>query len=241
MGCAFCETGRMGLVRHLTSAEMASQLFVARFVLKADIKNIVFMGMGEPFDNYSNTLQAMRIFMDPHGFGLGPHHITVSTSGKVDAIAQFTQEKDPMPHLAVSLSAPTNELRNKLMPINKTHGLSALHKAMREYNEKKKKSILIAYVMLKGVNDSLEQASQLADFLQDLKVKINLIPYNAQSHDRYQSSEKEKIAQFAHLLRHRGFQVLIRQTKGDAIMAACGQLGNLALRKKIRQEGLMKP
>ncbi len=235
MGCAFCETGRMGLLRNLTTAEIVNQLFIARFILGFQVRNLVFMGMGEPFDNYENVMQAIRIFTDSYGFGLGLHHLTLSTSGRVEEIYRFMQEKGPIPHLAVSLNAPTDELRNRLMPINRTYSLKDLYQAMQAFNCKRGKSILVAYVLMKGLNDTLEHADQLAHYLQGLQVKINLIPYNPQSHDRYQTPEQEVLEAFTTRLREKGYYTLLRQTKGQNIMAACGQLGNLELRRRKLQ------
>lgn len=233
MGCAFCETGRMGLLRNLTTAEIANQLFIARFILGFQVRNLVFMGMGEPFDNYDNVMKAIRIFTDPYGFGLGIHHLTLSTSGRVEEIYRFMDEVGPIPHLAVSLNAPTDELRNRLMPINRRHSLNDLYEAMLAFNRKRGKSILVAYVLLKGQNDTLEHADQLARYLQGLNVKINLIPYNPQSHDRFQPPEQPILEAFTARLRAKGYHTLLRQTKGQKIMAACGQLGNLELRRKL--------
>lgn len=232
MGCAFCETGRMGLLKSLTVHEIVSQLFVARFTLNSPVRNLVFMGMGEPFDNYENLMQAIRIFSDPHGFGLGPQHMTVSTSGRLNEIYRYIDETGPLPHLAVSLTAPTDELRNRLMPINRRHSLKELHQAMQTYNIKRGKSILVAYVLLRGLNDTIEHANQLADYLKGLDVKINVIPYNPQSHDRYSPPDQNTLEAFTTHLRKRGYYTLLRQTKGQKIMAACGQLGNLELRRQ---------
>ena len=231
MGCTFCETGRMGLLRHLTVHEITSQLFAARFVLGFQVRNLVFMGMGEPFDNYDNVLQAVRIFTDPNGFGLGIHHVTISTSGRVAEIYRLSEEEGAIPYLAVSINAPADKLRSRLMPINRNNSLQKLYQAMYDFNTKRGKPILVGYVLIKGQNDSLENADQLADYLSGLQVKINLIPYNPQSCDRYTSPEQHVIEAFTTRLRERGYYTLLRQTKGDKIMAACGQLGNLALRR----------
>ena len=134
MGCAFCETGRMGLLRNLTAQEIASQLFVARFILGFQVRNLVFMGMGEPFDNYENIMQAVRVFTDPNGFGLGIHHLTISTSGRVAEIYRLIEEKGPIPHLAVSINAPRDNLRNRLMPVNRAYPLKELYQAMHDFN-----------------------------------------------------------------------------------------------------------
>lgn len=231
MGCAFCETGRMGLLRNLSVQEIVSQLFAARYVLGLEVRNIVFMGMGEPFDNYENVLQAVKIFSDPHGFGIGIQHITLSTSGKVEEIYRLIGEDGAIPHLAVSINAPTDDLRNRLMPINRTHSLKELYQAMHDFNLKRQKSILIAYVLIKDKNESLEHADLLADYLKGLDVKINLIPYNSQSNDRYIPPDQQEIDAFAARLREKGYYTLLRQTKGRSIMAGCGQLGNLKLRR----------
>lgn len=233
MGCSFCETGRMGLLRNLTVREIVSQLFTAKFTLGAQIRNLVFMGMGEPFDNYDSVLKAIRVFTDPHGFGLGTHNLTVSTSGKIEEIYRFMDEPGPIPHLAVSLNAPTDDLRNHLMPVNRLNPLKELYKAMHAFNIKRNRSILVAYVLMKDQNDSLEHARLLADFLSGLDVKINLIPYNPQSRDRYKAPEKTTLETFKHYLRERGYHTFLRETKGQKIMAACGQLGNLGLRRQL--------
>lgn len=230
MGCAFCETGRMGLLRNLTVEEILSQVFIARHTLGYSIRNIVFMGMGEPFDNYEAVMQAARILMEPNGFGFGRNHITISTSGLASAIRQFTYEKGPKPNLAVSINAPDDLSRNRLMPVNRKHSMQDLHEAMREYNEITGLEILTAYVLLKDVNDSLEHADRLAAYLQGLHVKINLIPYNPQTRDRFARPEEEVIEAFRQRLRAHGYQALLRLTRGKDIMAACGQLGNPKLR-----------
>lgn len=232
MGCAFCETGRMGLLRNLTTEEIVSQVFVARHVLKFEFRNIVFMGMGEPFDNYDAVMQAVRVLNDAHGFGFGRRHIAISTSGCVDGIERLISEGEHGPNLAVSINAPVDGIRNRLMPINRKHDMAQLKLAMQRYCEQTGRQILIAYVLLKGQNDAEQHAEQLADYLQGLDVKVNLIPYNPQSRDRFQASDSETIDRFALRLRNRGYYTLIRQTKGQPIMAACGQLGNLKLRQK---------
>lgn len=232
MGCSFCETGRMGLLRNLTVEEIVNQLYAARFMLDFQVRNVVFMGMGEPFDNYENVMQAVRVFTDPNGFGLGIQHLTISTSGRVNEIYKLIEEEGPIPHLAVSINAPTDKQRNRLMPINRTHPLQELYQAMHAYNTKRDKSILVAYVLMKGQNDTLDDADQLAEYLRGLHVKINIIPYNPQSSDRYLPPSQEVIDTFTSRLREKGYYTLLRQTKGREIMAACGQLGNLELRRR---------
>lgn len=233
MGCAFCETGRMGLLRNLTVEEIMAQVFIARHILGYTIRNIVFMGMGEPFDNYDTVLQASRILMDPKGFGFGRNHITISTSGIVEGIRRFTHEKGLKPNLAVSVNAPEDEMRNRLMPVNRKNDMQQLYNAMKEYNEITGLDILTAYVLLKDVNDSLEHADRLASYFKGLSIKINLIPYNPQSRDRFARSDEDTIEAFRQRLRGHGFSTLLRLTRGTNMMAACGQLGNVALRKKL--------
>lgn len=232
MGCAFCETGKMGLLRNLTVEEMIIQVFIARHQLKFSLRNIVFMGMGEPFDNYDNVIQAARILTDPNGFGFGKRNITISTSGLVEAINRFSLEGEWAPNLAVSVNAPEDSVRNKLMPINRKHDMQALYASMKRYNEITGRQILIAYVLMKNLNDTPDHADRLAEYLRGLKVKINLIPYNPQSRDRYQPPELPVLEAFTKHLRDCGYYTLLRVTKGSKIMAACGQLGNLELRKK---------
>lgn len=236
MGCAFCETGRMGLLRNLTVGEILSQVFIARHELGFDMRNIVFMGMGEPFDNYDNVMQAVRILCDPKGFGFGKRHLTISTSGCVDGIRSLMKEGEHAPNLAVSVNAPGDEERNRLMPINKKHDMAQLYAAMNEYCTVTDKQILIAYVLLKGINDTLDHADRLANYLQGLDVKVNLIPYNPQTRDRYQPPEMEVLEAFTGRLRERGYLTLLRLTKGKDIMAACGQLGNLKLRRQMSNQ-----
>lgn len=231
MGCAFCETGRMGLLRNLTPDEIVSQVFTAQHLLKFSMRNIVFMGMGEPFDNYDNVMEAVKILNDPMGFGFGRNHMTISTSGCIEGIEKLMTEGEYAPNLAVSINAPNDELRNRLMPVNKKHRLADLHSAMKRYCEQTGREILIAYVLMKDQNDSLEHAEQLANYLAGLSVKINIIPYNAQSRDRFQAPEEAVLEAFTRYLREKGYYTLLRLTKGSKIMAACGQLGNLELRK----------
>jgi len=239
MGCTFCETGRMGLVRHLKAEEIVAQVAYARHILKAPVRNIVFRGMGEPLDNYEELILAIKILTDPSGFGFGPSRITVSTSGKVDALYRFIDDMDPAINLAVSVNGPNDLIRQKLMPVNRKWNMEELKKAMLAYCAHPRREILAEYVLIDGVNVSLESADLLADYLTGLKVRINLIPYNPQSNDRYQPPNEEEIEIFAKRLRERGYQTLHRRTKGREIMAACGQLGNLELRKKSRDHGTM--
>jgi len=227
MGCAFCETGRMGLLKNLKPEEIVAQVFSARFQLGVKVRNIVFMGMGEPLDNYDAVMQAVKILIDPKGLGFGPSRITISTSGDVPKIYQLIEETPPALNLAVSINASNDTLRNRLMPVNRRWDMKALKKAMEAYCAHPRRLIFAEYVLLKGVNDSLENADELAHYLSGLSVKVNLIPYNPQSRDRFAPPELEVQEAFTERLRLQGYQVLLRRHKGRAIMAACGQLGNL--------------
>lgn len=232
MGCSFCETGRMGLIRNMTAAEIVAQAFVARHVLKLDIRNLVFMGMGEPLDNFENVMRAIQILTDPAGLHFGPSRITVSTSGRVDGIYRLIEEADPAVNLAVSVNASNDKIRQKIMPVNRKWNLAALKVAMEAYCAHPRREIFVEYVLMKGINDSLECADELADYLRGLKVKVNLIPYNPQSNDRFAPPDQEILDVFLQRMRLHGYLTTLRKTKGRQIMAACGQLGNLKLRKR---------
>jgi 23S rRNA (adenine2503-C2)-methyltransferase len=233
MGCGFCETGRMGLLRNLNPQEITAQVFYARLILKVPVRNIVFMGMGEPLDNYENVLAAVKVLTDPTGFAFGPSNITISTSGVVDKILKLIDDVDPALNLAVSVNASNDAVRTKVMPVNRKWNMAALKEAMQAYCRHPRRKILAEYVMMQGINDQIEHAYELADYLQGLPVKINLIPYNAQSNPRYQPSSPEQIDSFMRVLKEKGYQVWLRNPKGKGIMAACGQLGNKELRLKI--------
>lgn len=224
MGCKFCETGRMGLLRNLTADEIVAQVFVARFLCHFAIRNVVFMGMGEPFDNYDEVKQAIRVLTDQNGLAFGMHRITVSTSGKVAEIYRLADDTQIAPNLAVSLNAPNDDLRTRLMPHNRKDNMAAIRQAIAIYTEKTSRQVLVAYVLMKGINDSLSQADELLSFLEGLDVKVNLIPYNSQGISRFQTTDSEVVDAFAARLRHGGMRVLLRKTKGHSIMAACGQL-----------------
>jgi len=233
MGCAFCETGRMGLLRHLSVGEIIAQVFSARFLLKKQVRNIVFMGMGEPFDNFETVMQAVRVLTEPTGLAFGPSRLTLSTSGHVAAIYRMIEEADPALNLAVSVNAPNDAVRNRIMPVNKKWNMAQLKEAMSAYCAHPRREIFVEYVLLKDVNDSLESADQLAEYLKNLRVKVNLIPYNAQSRDRFSPPAEEQQTAFLDRMRSHGYYTLLRLPKGKAIMAACGQLGNLQLRKNL--------
>lgn len=233
MGCTFCETGRMGLIRHLRAEEIVAQAAFAKRQLNKPVRNIVFMGMGEPLDNFDEVMQAVKVLTDPAGMGLGPSRITISTSGHVEGIYRLIDEADPAVNLAVSVNAPDDAVRQKIMPVNRRWNMQKLKEAMQEYCRHPRREIFIEYVLLDGVNSSLESADLLAAYLEGLRVRINLIPYNPQSCDRFAPPPAPLIETFIARLREKGYRVLLRQPKGQDIMAACGQLGNPTLRKQI--------
>jgi 23S rRNA (adenine2503-C2)-methyltransferase len=229
-GCRFCATGKMGLYRNLEVEEIIAQVYHAIHTIKAPIRNIVFMGMGEPFDNYDNVMQAIRVLTDPYGINIGPSHISVSTSGVVDKIYEFANEANEALNLAVSVNAPSDEVRSKIMPVNKRWNMQDLKEAMQYYLRSERREILVEYVLLAGVNDQIEDAALLCDYLEGLRIKINVIPYNPGVGAKFATPAQEVIDSFIQELRNRKFCTLLRQTKGEKIMAACGQLNTKKLR-----------
>ncbi len=225
MGCSFCETGRMGLLRNLRADEIVAQVWTACHIMGKRPRNLVFMGMGEPFDNYDEVMRAVLLLTSSGGLKLYPRNITLSTSGRVDAIYRFIEEGDPSLHLAVSVNAPTDAIRTKLMAVNRKFDLEALYRAMQAYCAHPRRLIFAEYVLIREINDTPECAAALANYLRGLRVKINLIPYNPGRHLRYLPPTSATVEAFAAILRAEGYRVLVRGTKGQAIMAACGQLG----------------
>jgi 23S rRNA (adenine2503-C2)-methyltransferase len=225
MGCAFCQTGRMGLVRQLTSAEIVAQVYWAKWVAKAPIRNVVFMGMGEPLDNFANLTRALAILSDQRGLDIAPRHITVSTVGLGDGIRRLAALGQPLLNLAVSLNAPNDALRNHLMPVNRANPLAALQAVLAAYPLHHKNALLISYVLISGVNDGAEHADELARFLAPLRAKVNLIPLNPCPDTPFRAPQPEDLERFRDRLVQMGVFVRRRTPKGQAIMAACGQLG----------------
>ena len=255
LDCSFCSTGKQGFERDLTPSEIIGQLWVANQSYMENVPpterenrvtNVVMMGMGEPLLNYNPVVAAMSLMLDDHAFGLSKRRVTLSTSGVVPKMYDLAKDIDVA--LAISLHAPNDELRNELVPINKKYPLKDLIKAAKSYvydeNPRHKKHITIEYVMLAGVNDSDEHAHQLVDLLKDLPSKINLIPFNPFPHAPYGRSSNNRIHAFSNILNQAGFVCTIRQTRGDDIDAACGQLvGQVAdrtRRAKKWQESIQK-
>lgn len=228
MGCAFCQTGKMGLVRQLNTAEIVAQVYWAKQVAKAAVRNVVFMGMGEPLDNFANLARALEVLSDQRGLDIAPRHITISTVGLGDGIARLANLDQPLLNLAVSLNAPNDKLRGSLMPVNHATPLADLQKILAAYPLHHKRALLISYVLIPGVNDTVRCADELAYFVAPLRAKINLIPLNPCPDTPFRAPGSRAVERFRELLVDRGVFVRRRTPKGQAIMAACGQLGTRA-------------
>jgi 23S rRNA (adenine2503-C2)-methyltransferase len=225
LACTFCSTAQQGFNRNLSVAEIIGQLYVAQKRLGESkrITNVVMMGMGEPLLNFDNVVAAMNLMMDDFSFGLSKRRVTISTSGIVPAMNKLNEACDVS--MAVSLHAANDELRNELVPINQKYPLKQLMAACKDYaNQGPRKHITFEYVMLKGINDSVQDAKELIKLLKDVPAKINLIPFNPFPNSHYVCSSKQTISKFKDILHHGGLFTTIRKTRGDDIDAACGQL-----------------
>jgi 23S rRNA (adenine2503-C2)-methyltransferase len=225
MGCLFCETGRRGLVRQLTVEEIVGQVYAARREFQRAVRNVVFMGMGEPFDNFANVIQAVRVLNDQRGLDIALRYITVSTAGRTDGIRRLAALNLPQLKLAVSLNAPNDALRRRLMPSKQAAGLDRLQAALARYPLKKGHSLMVAYVLIPGVNDGAEHARQLAAWLAPLKAKVNLIPYNPGTNGAWRAPTADEAEAFRQVLIASRVNVQARTPRGRELMAACGQLG----------------
>lgn len=225
MACAFCLTGKMGLVRNLTAGEIAGQVRVLAGALDLRDKpfNIVLMGMGEPLHNYEAVMKAMRILCDEHGFALPPRRVTLSTVGLLPALEKLGREP-LMPNLAISLHAPTDAQRGALVPINKKYGVADIIAACKRVPVRKRSRITFEYVMLAGVNDSPDDARRLAKLLAGVKAKVNLIPLNPAAGIPFERPSDAVVDAFARTLSERDVTVSVRKSRGRDIRAACGQL-----------------
>jgi 23S rRNA (adenine2503-C2)-methyltransferase len=225
MGCAFCLTGKMGLVRHLTAGEIAGQVRVLTHALAFgdDPFNIVLMGMGEPLHNYDATMKALRMLNDEHGLSVGPRRVTLSTVGLVPMLDKLAQE-ELMPNLAISLHATTEGQRAAIVPPTKKYSLHDILAACRRFPLKKRSRITFEYVLLEGVNDSPDDAKRLARLLADIKAKVNLIPLNAAAGIPFNRPSDARVDAFAQILADRHINVSVRKSRGRDIRAACGQL-----------------
>jgi 23S rRNA (adenine2503-C2)-methyltransferase len=249
LNCDFCSTGKQGFSRNLTADEIIGQVWVAVRSLSKKITqnkkihdhavtNVVMMGMGEPLLNFENVVSAMDIMLDDFGYGLAKRRVTLSTAGVVPAMKQLREVSQVA--LAVSLHAPNDELRNKLVPLNKKYPLKELMAICKDYfKDEKRRHVTMEYVMLAGVNDSQEHAKQLIQLLSDIPAKVNLIPFNPFPNTNYQRSDAATIDRFRETLMNAGINTMTRKTRGDNIDAACGQLVGQVKDRTRRKERIL--
>ena len=223
MGCKFCESGRRKKVRNLTTGEMVEQILKVENESNLRISHVVFMGIGEPFDNYDNICNFIRIINHPKGLNIGARHITVSTCGLVPKILEFSEFPYQV-NLAISLHAPNDKLRGEIMPIAKAYPLKDLINAIKIYLEKTNRRVTFEYIMFAGINDSKENALELVHLLKGINCYVNLIPYNETEALQYKRSNPLTIAKFYDILKKNNITVTIRREFGGTISAACGQL-----------------
>ncbi len=246
--CKFCHTGTQTLVRNLEAGEILGQVFVARDVFgewpsplgKRHVSHLVFMGMGEPLYNYENVAEALKILMDPQGLAFSRQKITLSTSGVVPKIEACGRELGV--RLAISLHGVRDDVRDVLVPLNKKYPLKDLLEVVRAYPEISKTDyVTFEYVMLKNVNDSEKDAKELARLIRGIPAKINLIPFNPWPGASYECSDLKTMEKFSEILRHHGYPAPLRKTRGQDILAACGQLKSESMRvSKSKMGGCSK-
>ena len=227
LDCRFCATGKQGFSGNLTTAEIVGQVLIANEALVADgehVTNVVLMGMGEPLLNFDAVLPATNLMMDDLAFGISKRRVTISTAGVVPAIERLCELTDVS--LAVSLHAPNDALRDQLVPLNRKYPIAALLAACNRYVEGlgERRTLTMEYTLLKGVNDSLEHARELAALLRDVRCKINLIPFNPFNASGFERPDMHSVRAFQTYLMNAGFATMLRTTRGDDIDAACGQL-----------------
>lgn len=226
MGCAFCESGRLKKKRNLETYEMVSQILLVEKDLDVRISHVVLMGIGEPFDNYESVMDFINIINSGKGIDIGARHITVSTCGIVPKIKEFAMQKLQV-NLAISLHAPNDELRSRLMKINKVYKLTDVIEAIKFYIEKTNRRVTFEYIMLKGVNDSRQCALELATLIKGLNAYVNLIPYNETSHIDFKKTNNDKVMEFYDILKKQKINVTVRREFGSEVSAACGQLRSM--------------
>ena len=223
MGCRFCESGRLKKVRNLTADEMLLQVLTVEKDVKERISHIVIMGIGEPFDNYDNFMDFIRIVNDPYGPAIGARHITVSTSGIVPKIYDFMNE-DIGVNLAISLHAPNNRVRSDIMKVNNAYPIEEIMKAVKEYIKKTNRRVTCEYILLENINDSDECAKELSNLLKGINCYVNLIPYNETNNISLKRTKSSQILRFYDILKKNRINVTIRKEFGRKVSAACGQL-----------------
>lgn len=223
MGCKFCESGRRKKVRNLETYEMVLQILMIEKLLGERVSHVVVMGIGEPFDNYDNLCRFLKIINHSKGMAIGARHITVSTCGVVPKVLEFSEFPLQI-NLAVSLHAPNNEIRDKIMPINKAYPLEKLIPALKTYLERTNRRITFEYILLKDINDSTKCAEELSKLVKGINCYINLIPYNETENIGFKRTNTIQIMRFYDILKKNNVNVTIRREFGGKISAACGQL-----------------
>jgi 23S rRNA (adenine2503-C2)-methyltransferase len=223
--CAFCSSGALGFNRSLKVSEILEQILYIQYVLKNKITNYVFMGIGEPLDNYDNLVKALQIMNDPKGLNAGARRITVSTCGVIPGI-EALKNFDMQINLSISLHATNDKTRSMIMPVNKLYPISKLLKACKHYFDKTNRIITFEYTLIKGVNDSANDADKLADMVKDLDAKVNIIPYSPSVNKKFEPSPEETCNMFFRVFREKNVNFTVRRSKGKDISAACGQLIN---------------
>lgn len=223
MSCAFCESGRLKKVRNLEAYEIVEQLLIIEEDIKKRITHVVVMGIGEPFDNYDNVMRFVKIINCGKGIDIGSRHITISTCGVIPGIKKFMKE-DGQVNLAISLHAPNDELRTKLMPINKAYHLQELMDVIKEYIATTNRRVTFEYIMLEDINDSEENAKELVKLLKGINCYVNLIPYNETENIGFKRTKEWKILKFYDILKSNKINTTIRKEFGSSVDAACGQL-----------------
>ena len=223
MACAFCESGRLKKVRNLLAYEMVEQLLLIEEDINKRITHVVIMGIGEPFDNYENVMKFIKIINSNKGINIGSRHITVSTCGLIPEIRRFAKE-DGQVNLAISLHAPNNEIRNKLMKINKVYRVEDLIEEVKDYIKKTNRRVTFEYILLEGINDSEKEARELVDLLKGINCYVNLIPYNETDNIGFKRTKEWKILKFYDILKSNNISTTIRKEFGGKVSAACGQL-----------------
>ena len=223
MGCKFCESGRLKKVRNLEAYEIVEQIILVEEDIKERISHVVVMGIGEPLDNYNNIVDFIKIINSNKGLDIGIRHITVSTCGVIPKIKEFSKDLKGV-NLAISLHAPNNEIRSKIMPINKAYPLEELIPAIKEYLKENNRRVTFEYIMLENINDSDYCAIELSNLIKGINCYVNLIPYNETENIGYKRTKQVQILKFYDILKKNGINVTIRKEFGSKVSAACGQL-----------------
>lgn len=223
MGCKFCQSGRLKKIRNLESYEIVEQILLIEKEIKQRITHVVVMGIGEPFDNYDNVMKFVHIINSPKGINIGSRHITISTCGIVPKIDEFASEEGQV-NLAISLHAPNDEIRKKIMPINKLYPIKELIKSVKRYIKKTNRRVTFEYILLDNINDTKECAYELAKLLKGINAYVNLIPYNETENTTFSRSKDVQIKTFYDILKESNITVTIRREFGNKVDAACGQL-----------------